>query len=84
MAKIEVFTAGCPLCEEAVIAAREGACPNCEVLVYDLHDDGIAEKAHAYGIDRLPTVVVNGEIVGCCSQGKPDAESIRATRLASH
>ncbi len=57
MAKIEVFTEGCPLC---------------------------AEKARAYGIDRLPTVVVNGQIVGCCSQGKPDAESIRSARLESH
>ncbi len=34
--RIEVFTAGCLLCQEAVKMVRELACSNCEVVVYDL------------------------------------------------
>jgi hypothetical protein len=36
MANIEVFIAGCPLCDEAVRTVNETACPNCTVTVYDL------------------------------------------------
>ncbi len=84
MAKIEVFTSGSQLCEPAIEAAREGACPNCEVIILNVSDPGVVEKARAYGITRIPTVVVNGHIVGCCTQGSADAEQIRAARLASH
>ena len=34
--KIEVFTAGCPVCEEAVTQIKAAACPDCDVVVYDL------------------------------------------------
>lgn len=33
---VEVFTAGCPLCDQTVKLVRELACSNCEVQVYDL------------------------------------------------
>ena len=33
--KVEVFTAGCPLCQETVKLVKEPACPRCEVIVYD-------------------------------------------------
>lgn len=34
--QIEVFTAGCFVCEEVVSQIKELACPNCEVVIYDL------------------------------------------------
>lgn len=33
---IEVFAAGCYVCDNAVKQIKELACPNCEVIVYDL------------------------------------------------
>ncbi len=66
MAKIEVFTAGYPLCDDAVVATRKGANPNCEVPIYYLDEPEIADKSRNYGITHVPTVVVNGHIVDCC------------------
>ena len=59
---VEVFTAGCPLCDETVKLVRELACSNCEVQVYDLREgyatNSCRERATQYGIHRVPAVVV--------------------------
>jgi hypothetical protein len=82
MANIEIFIAGCSLCDDAVKTVQETACPNCTVTVHDLRE-GCAtmecrEKAQQYGIARVPTVVVDGRIAGCCGQGKVDAARLRS------
>lgn len=71
--KIEVFTAGCPLCDDAVKLVKELACPNCDVTVYGLQDEtsGARDKAAQYGIYRVPAVVVDGKLVDCCQNQKP-------------
>ena len=72
---VEVFTAGCPLCDETVKLVRELACDNCEVQVYDLREgcatNSCREKAAEYGIHRLPAVVVEGQLAQCCSDQQP-------------
>lgn len=73
--KIEVFTAGCPLCDETVKLVKELACDNCDVRIYDLNK-GCAtnechEKAAKYGIHRVPAVVVDDKLVECCGNQKP-------------
>lgn len=82
MTTIEVFIAGCPLCDEAVRTVKEAACPNCEITVYDLREDcetmECREKVRAYGVTRVPTVVVNGTIAGCCQSGTVNAADLRA------
>lgn len=79
--KVEVFTAGCPVCEEAVKTVRSLACPSCEVVVYDLNKgcatNECREKAKTYGIKRLPAVAVDGRLVECCAQGGVDAAKLR-------
>ena len=53
---VEVFVAGCPLCDETVKLVRELACSNCEVKIYDLqHQQSAAEreKIKQYEIHRL-------------------------------
>lgn len=82
MAKIEVFIAGCPLCDEAVRIVKETACPNCEIMVYDLREGcGAMEcrrKADEYGVARVPAVVVNGKLASCCEGSRVDADALRA------
>lgn len=34
--QIEIFTAGCPVCEPAVALVKEMTCPDCEVTVHNL------------------------------------------------
>lgn len=83
MAKIEVFTAGCPLCEEALKTVRETACPNCEVTVYNLNDGQGKAEAERYGVTRVPTVVVNGKIAGCCEGSGVNADDLRAAGVGA-
>lgn len=73
--KIEVFTAGCPLCEPVVKLVKEMAGPDSEVVVYDLREDGDTKdrmtKAIEYGVHKVPAVVVDGRLADCCSGQTP-------------
>jgi len=80
--KVEVFTAGCFLCDEAVETIKSLACSDCEVIVYDLHKEGI-DKAKEYGVNSVPTVVVNGKIVECCARGKVNPDALKAAGIGS-
>lgn len=72
---VEVFTAGCPLCDETVKLVRELACSNSKVQIYDLREgcatNSCREKAAQYGIHRVPAVVVDGQLAECCSNQQP-------------
>lgn len=80
--KIEVFTAGCPCCDDAVKLVQDTACPSCEVVVYDLREgcgtNECRDKARGYGIKAVPAVVVDGVLADCCRGGGVDAGSLRA------
>ena len=76
--KVELFTAGCPVCEEATRLVKELVCENCDLEILNTVNDRVAqEKAKKYGLSRLPAVVVNGRIAECCTQ-KIDADTLRA------
>src|SRR6266851_2080973 len=61
--KIEVFSAGCPACEEAIALVNRIACPSCEVEVLDMHDRTVAKRAKRYGVKHVPAVVVKGQFL---------------------
>ena len=63
--KVEVFTAGCPVCEPLVRTVNVIACPDCEVSVHNIPEKG-AEKALQYGGKVLPAVVIDGSPVKYC------------------
>lgn len=75
--QVEVFTAGCPVCEPAVSTVKELACPDCEVTVYDLRSEG-ADKARQYDLKTVPAVVIDGEVCSCCDNRGPNAEELSA------
>lgn len=76
--KIEVFSAGCPACDEVVALVQKVACPACEVSVLDMNDSNVAGRAKGLGIVSLPTVVVDGKIADCCKGRAVDEASLRA------
>jgi hypothetical protein len=47
---VEVFTAGCPVCDETVALVKRIACPSCAVAVLDMNDPNVAKRAAAMGI----------------------------------
>ncbi|MGI8426733.1 MAG: thioredoxin family protein [Actinomycetota bacterium] len=78
--QVEVFTAGCPVCEPAVDLVRQLACPDCEVTVHDLSKGG-TDAVERYGINTLPAVAVNGSLVGCCQNAGPDQAQLKAAGI---
>ncbi len=80
--KVEVFTAGCPLCHETVQLVKKISCPSCDVKVYDLRKEGM-DEAKKYGVNSVPTVVVNGKIAECCSRKKPNEADLRAAGIGT-
>ncbi len=85
--KVEVFTAGCPLCDPVVDLVKKTACPSCEVVVYDLNagcaTNDCRNKAKEYGVNRVPAVVVNGKLLDCCITGTVNEEILRAAGVGA-
>jgi glutaredoxin 3 len=79
--KIEIFSAGCPACEETVQLVQRIACESCEITVLDMHDAKIAARARALGVKSVPAVAVNGELANCCVGRGPDANTLHAAGI---
>lgn len=69
---IEVFSAGCPVCEKLVALIRERACPSCEVRILGMREQVVAETAERLGVRSLPAVTIDGKLADCCSGGGPE------------
>ncbi len=79
--KIEVFSAGCPLCEEAVERIREITCASCEVTILDMKDPKVASRARSLGIGSVPAVAIDGKLADCCVGRGPDETTLRQAGL---
>jgi len=79
--KIEIFSAGCAVCEQAVNQVRDAACPSCDVIVLDMQDKGVAERAERLGIRSVPAVVIDGVLADCCAGRGPDMTTLRRAGL---
>jgi glutaredoxin 3 len=78
---IEVFSAGCAVCTAAIEAIRAEACPSCEIVVSDMHDPQVAQRARALGVNALPAVAIDGVLATCCADRGLDLEALRAAGL---
>ena len=86
--KIEVFTEGCPKCEDTVSLVKSLACDNCEVTIWDVKagckTNECREKATLYGLTQYPAIVVNGKLLDCCTPGRtPDRETLVAAGVGA-
>lgn len=79
--KVEVFSAGCGACEEAIALVNRLACPSCEVIVRDMHEVDVASRAQGLGVERVPAVVIDGKLADCCAAGGPTEAGLRAAGL---
>jgi glutaredoxin 3 len=79
--KIEVFSAGCPACEETIALVNRVACPSCEVSVLDMKQPTVATRARELGVRSVPAVAIDGQLAGCCAGGGPDEAALRAAGL---
>ncbi len=79
--KVEVFSAGCSVCDEAVNLVQSIACPSCEVEVLDMQDPNVASRAKSLGVQRVPAVVIDGKLADCCAGSSPDEATLKAAGL---
>jgi len=79
--KVEVFSAGCPTCKEAVETVKRAACSSCEVIVLDMNDSAVAQRAKALGIRSVPAVAIDGKLAECCTGGGINMQVLRAAGL---
>lgn len=79
--KIEIFSAGCSLCDEVVAQVKAAACPSCEISVVKMGDTREAARAKSLGIRSLPAVVIDGKLASCCTNGGVDLDVLRSAGL---
>ena len=86
--RIEVFTAGCSVCQPTVDMVKEMACSSCEVIVYDLSKPcdtkECLQKVQQYGIKSLPAVAVNGVLLNCCQNKGVSEMELRNAGVGSN
>jgi hypothetical protein len=78
---VEVYSAGCAVCDDAVKRIKAIACPSCDVTVLDMSEPAVARRAAALGIRSLPAVVIDGTLADCCAGRGPDEAVLRAAGL---
>ncbi|MHA2220300.1 MAG: thioredoxin family protein [Candidatus Hodarchaeales archaeon] len=79
--KIEVFSAGCPVCDETIDMVKRNACQDCDVTVLDMNDAAVAGRAKRLGISSVPAVVIDGKLADCCAGRGPDEATLKAAGL---
>ena len=79
--KVEVFSAGCPACQNTIDLVNKIACPYCEVTVLDMNDNSVAQRAKSLDIYRVPAIVIDGKLADCCVVPAPDEQILRAAGI---
>jgi glutaredoxin 3 len=79
--QIEIFSAGCPVCDEAVETVKRIACPSCETAVLDMRQPEVAARAKQLGISRVPAIVIDSKLAECCGATAVDEQVLRAAGI---
>lgn len=78
---VEIFSAGCPCCQDTIDLVNKIACSSCKVTVLDMNKKNVAKRAKSLGIHRVPAVVIDGQLADCCAVSAPDEASLRAAGI---
>jgi hypothetical protein len=79
--QIEIFSAGCRVCQDAIETIRGIACDSCEVTVLDMQTPEVAARASELGVRSLPAVAIDGKLADCCAGRGVDTEVLKAAGL---
>ena len=79
--KIEVFSAGCPLCIEAEKTVQELSCPSCDVTVLNMNEPETMARASQLGVRSIPAVAIDGKLANCCQGNGIDEKVLQDAGL---
>jgi len=75
--KVEIFSAGCIVCKDAIELVERLSCSSCDVVVLDMNSPEVADRARDLGIKTVPAIVIDGQLADCCSNKGSDEETLR-------
>ena len=78
---IEIYSAGCPICDAAVAEIKAASCPSCDIKVLDMNDPEVSKRATVLEIASVPAVVIDGKLAECCATGAVNIDTLRAAGL---
>lgn len=81
--KIEIFSAGCAVCQETIDLVNKIACSSCELEILDMQDNQVARRAKDLGINSVPAVIVDGKLADCCAGKGVKESSLRALGIGT-
>ena len=76
--KIEIFSAGCTCCNKAIDMMKSIADDKDEVIILNMSEPVVTERAIELGIQSVPTILIDGEIADCCSNRGPEKQVIQS------
>ena len=76
--KVEIFSAGCAVCDDTINLVSQIACQSCEVEVLDMRQGDVSTRAKGYGINTIPAVVIDGKLADCCVHRVLNEKELRA------
>ncbi len=79
--KIEIFSAGCPVCQAAIKMVQNLACSDCEVNILDMNDPAAAGRAQSLGVKSVPAIAIDGKLADCCAGRGPDEATLKAAGI---
>ncbi len=79
--KIEIFSAGCVVCESVVEQIKAQACRSCDIQILDLKVNAVALRAKELGINSVPAVVIDGKVADCCANRSVSLDVLAAAGL---
>lgn len=79
--QIEIFSAGCPVCQDTIDLVNRLACTSCEISVLDINDSKTAARATELGVKSVPSVAINGKLADCCASRGVDENVLRAAGI---
>jgi glutaredoxin 3 len=65
--RVEVFSAGCPLCHQVIDVVMREAGSSFEIIVRKMTDARDFGRATTLGIRSVPAVVIDGKLASCCA-----------------
>ena len=79
--KVEVFSAGCAVCDEVIDAVKREAGSSSEVIVHDMKNIQVARRAKELGVRPVPAVVIDGKLASCCAGRGVDIQVLKNAGL---
>ncbi|HDZ86965.1 MAG TPA: hypothetical protein ENH57_04665 [Actinobacteria bacterium] len=64
--KVEIFSAGCPICKKTIEKVNKLVCENCELVVLSMNEPEVENRAERLGVQSLPAIAIDGKLAGCC------------------